>query len=583
MKTTKRFVALLMAVVMTFALGAVALANGGVFSNLPGTEPVGNFKIPKGLVMKNNTKGNYYRPTVTFTFTIEPSDDAGMTYGAHAAGVKVNKGLAGGLTGIVVDRPSGEYYSQAIPETGKTTLTFYTKEILDVENDPVVKTTEPLQFATYMEPYADVKQPGVYRYKITDVTDPDYLQQLGISRDKDYNPVGYVDLYIQITDDSHGNTTPSVASIVVSQVENNVPKRGENGNIPGSNGTETKDFDPADVYVDEAGNIYTVKDHPTNDPPKYPVDYEDTGYDCETEKGLEKTEDVFNDTPKKEYDDVDGDGIPDGDTTTHVPTNKTGVEPHVDDEGRIVDTDGGTWAQPDYKVDPTTGEILDKDGNSVGEGGTKKYAKYDGQYDYQDIDVYETYNLVLKKDISGPMGDKSHQFPFDVSVTNKTLDTNAQSLHFTYFKKDANGNVVDDSEGSSDAGVVTLKTKLSHGEEFIIRGLNANALINYEETNDTSFPYAVTVAGSAGTNYQNAVKTENRDKVKAFGSTDKNVATATDGVFKQNDVKVITFFNQQSNVNPTGVVLRFAPYILMLGAAFFFVALSRRRREQENA
>jgi len=279
MKTTKRFVALLMAVVMTFALGAVALANGGVFSNLPGTEPVGNFKIPKGLVMKNNTKGNYYRPTVTFTFTIEPSDDAGMTYGAHAAGVKVNKGLAGGLTGIVVDRPSGEYYSQAIPETGKTTLTFYTKEILDVENDPVVKTTEPLQFATYMEPYADVKQPGVYRYKITDVTDPDYLQQLGISRDKDYNPVGYVDLYIQITDDSHGNTTPSVASIVVSQVENNVPKRGENGNIPGSNGTETKDFDPADVYVDEAGNIYTVKDHPTNDPPKYPVDYEDTGYD----------------------------------------------------------------------------------------------------------------------------------------------------------------------------------------------------------------------------------------------------------------------------------------------------------------
>jgi len=594
MKSTKRFVALLMAVVMTFALSAVALAEPGVFRP---TTPGEIFTIPKGVIMVNNTPGDYFRPDVTFDFKIISGDDLDendIGYKPHVSGVNVYKGKTGGLLAVGATNENSVQTVPASPTIATTTsLNFKSIKVEGVDNDYGKITFEPLKFTTDMSAYAGVKQPGVYRYKVTDVTDVDYLKNVGISRDAKYNRDSYVDLYIAIGGET--NPGPYVAAIVVSQVEDNVPIRNSNGNIEATDSSNnTKEFDPGKVVVEDDGTVWELKDSaPQN--PVFPRDYTETTYvvpDGKMDKGLVKTPDVFNDHPEYDFTDDDGDEDPDKDAN-NTPKDKEHTEPARDDKGDYLDQDGNSYSKDDYYVDSTTGEIKKNGGSSV--DGGPKYAKYVGKYDYEQSDVYETFNVVLKKITTGPMGDKTHKFPFAVSVTNKTLGSatpDPQDLTFTYFKKDADGNVLD-ADGNkaaadykqSKSGAVVLSTNLAHNEEFIIRGLNANAKINLEETNDTSFNYRVTMIGSDESNIINDVKADiNGGKVKLDDTSDKAVAVNnSSNVFDATNVNYIRVHNQQSDVNPTGVVLRFAPYILMLGAAFFFVALSHRRREQENA
>jgi hypothetical protein len=293
------------------------------------------------------------------------------------------------------------------------------------------------------------------------------------------------------------------------------------------------------------------------------------------DKGLAKTEDVFNDHPDYDFADNNGDEHPDVDTNG-VPTDKTNSEPAHDDKGDIIGQDGTIYPSDEYNVDPTTGEIKKTSDNSSVDGGPK-YAKYVGKYNYEQSDVYETFNVVLKKDTSGPMGDKTHAFPFKVTVNNKTAEATAQNLDFAYFKNA-------ETPASSGTGSQDISTTLKHEDYFTIRGLNANATINVEETNDTSFNYSVTIEKSDRTKVLDAkAASTNGGKVKMADNA-LNIATAnTENLFSSTKLDIITFYNVQSNVSPTGVVLRFAPYILMLGAAVFFIALSHRRREQENA
>jgi len=89
MKTTKRFVALLMAVVMVFALSAVALAEPGVLLPKTGV-PLQTFEVKKVIYVSNNTPGDYMRPQVKYDYTIV--GDKG-TYPAHVAGIPINAGL----------------------------------------------------------------------------------------------------------------------------------------------------------------------------------------------------------------------------------------------------------------------------------------------------------------------------------------------------------------------------------------------------------------------------------------------------------------------------------------------------------
>jgi len=598
MKTTKRFVALLMAVVMTFALGAVALAESGVFSNLPGAgdgsyEPITGFNIPKGIYVKNNSLESVPLPEVTFNFKIEAvkEGDPALQYGAHAAGVQVYPGKAGALFGADKSEltSSKQIKTSAGGDGYGTDLTFYTRTVTGVNAEEGAHVEEPLYFGTSMTPFANETKPGVYRYRVTDITPAAYLESVGISRGSNYDTVAYVDLYVQIDYDGNGNTVPTIGSIVVSEVESKVPERNENGTINIVNTTDPTDkqeLDPKNVVVTEDGTVWTLKTG-ASEPYVFPTSYEiKTGYKVPEDKmipGLVKTKDVFNDKPEGKFEDTDYDGKPDDTNNDNVPDNLTGTEVKRDDEGNIIGLDGKPYPADEYIVDPATGEILhDSDGDGVkddpvGPGADDHvYAGRIRLFEY-DADVYETFNVCLKKLITGPMGDKTHEFPFVADVTNKTAQAGDDAQELEYKYQEGEG-LVNTANGST----AQHSFKLKDEELFFIRGLNANALLNFTETNDTSFPFAVTVTGRDGYSYRSADAMNKGDQMSAYPGAQK-VATAVDGVFAENPLQYTTMTNRQSNINPTGVVLRFAPYILMLGAACFFVALSRRRREQENA
>ena len=185
------------------------------------------------------------------------------------------------------------------------------------------------------------------------------------------------------------------------------------------------------------------------------------------------------------------------------------------------------------------------------------------------VDRYTTYHMTVQKTVGGTMGDKSNKFPFQVDIAN-SIATNKFDYSF------ANGTATevtvgtnaDATIGSATAsGTVTLKD----GEQIVLMGVPTNQSANngatakINEYNNTKDKYT-----TSATNYTLA-----KDTLDG-GSASENTATV-----KVSEEKDVVITNTLNEVSPTGVALRFAPYLLILAGAFFLVAFTRRRRVEE--
>ena len=195
------------------------------------------------------------------------------------------------------------------------------------------------------------------------------------------------------------------------------------------------------------------------------------------------------------------------------------------------------------------------------------------------FDTYETYNVTLTKDVEGTMGDRTHEFPFAATITNN-------GYNYTW----AEGTTSTAPATLADSGTTPFTSvNLKHNDEVYIKGLNAKATIAYTETIDVNDVYKVKVDGVNATggssaslvaedskelNDTTALSTKEITNYTTINSTTNVKADAS----RANNVKDVTFTNTIDQVSPTGLALRYAPYMFMLAIGGAMIALFRRKK-----
>lgn len=245
-------------------------------------------------------------------------------------------------------------------------------------------------------------------------------------------------------------------------------------------------------------------------------------------------------------------------------------------------------------------------------------------------DQYYTYNLTVTKDLVGDNSMINHQFPmavaFDTATKSKTgtfqliVETDGSESTVGGTGLTATADVVagaatvnDPTTGTTAAikkigGAQVLSTsnytfKVADGStttgttegKVKLIGIPYGVLASVTETNDNvGTTYTATakedVTTAAGTTLlgDKALTTTGTLSANTYSASIDNTETATRAADiatanTNNMNAAVEFTNTLSIISPTGVVLRIAPYALMLGAGIVLFLLSRRRKEENEA
>lgn len=161
------------------------------------------------------------------------------------------------------------------------------------------------------------------------------------------------------------------------------------------------------------------------------------------------------------------------------------------------------------------------------------------------------HNLTVTKTVTGNQGDKTREFKFTVKVVGEA-DENYKMVY---------GKVSDDGEFTTDSTTVVLVSNvakditLANGEQAIIYGLDNNDMYTVTEEILTDEGYTTYI-----------------DEVKST----TNVATGTIEADK-----TVAYKNEKVVTTPTGIVMTFGPYVLLIALAGVFATLFFRRKREE--
>lgn len=186
-------------------------------------------------------------------------------------------------------------------------------------------------------------------------------------------------------------------------------------------------------------------------------------------------------------------------------------------------------------------------------------------------DEYHTYNLKVTKDVTGDFGDRTHSFPFTVKTSGNTAD---------YTFEDKDGGKAKKTIGND------IAESIKNGESFTLYGLPNNTTYTIEETNDTKDTYKVTITDESAVSASATAPTPTPAILKAEASVKTNEKATlenqkTEDASLENEYISVKYTNRLDSITPTGIFLRYAPYIIMAAAAIILIVVMRRRKTED--
>ncbi len=215
------------------------------------------------------------------------------------------------------------------------------------------------------------------------------------------------------------------------------------------------------------------------------------------------------------------------------------------------------------------------DNSTTGTGETAKTEGFVHEVsgtDYTDdeyVDKYKTYNVEITKDIVGALADKTNQFPFYAKVSG---GPSASTVTIYSVLTGTNGTKKNDITLS--AGSNTTETNIADlADDAVVTlvGVPEKSTVTLYAKNNTVDTYKVTTDG---------LSTDLTDK--SFVPDASNEATTNTVTSEEIEKIEVQFENKLDSPSPTGVILRFAPYIIMiLLAGAMLIISSKKRRVQK--
>lgn len=185
-----------------------------------------------------------------------------------------------------------------------------------------------------------------------------------------------------------------------------------------------------------------------------------------------------------------------------------------------------------------------------------------------DTDIYVTYNIELKNQITGSAGQVEKNFSFTANVDNC-------GTPYSYELKNEN------FQGTSGSG---FTVQMKNDESLYIKGLSPKAKVAYTETNPTNDTYQVTIKGATSSS---ATLTTLKSKTNC--SPNKSVSLESGAVSNYSNVNqegtltsygYVVFENRLDLISPTKFILRYAPFIIIFifGISIMALVLFRKRK-----
>lgn len=226
------------------------------------------------------------------------------------------------------------------------------------------------------------------------------------------------------------------------------------------------------------------------------------------------------------------------------------------------------------------------------------------------VDRYVTYDFKVMKVIAGGLADKSHEFPFYVSVSNSidgaaftyTADGNETFIGAAWDSPTKYTLSADSFTIGTETGKVipattepTIKParypiKLKDTEFIELIGIPSSKThdlaIVIKEWNDTVDQYTASTGTTTGTLSIANTNESTSDPKDTSGRMTASIGSMETVSFdlKTNDVasQILTITNTLDEISPTGYVTRFAPYALILVGGILLLIISKKHKKSTD-